>query len=553
MNGWASILSTIAGAAMFFSKNNADNGNGNGGGKNNTSTKTDLNPTEASYQEYKQKVEEAQAQKQANDPRNSNVYFGDPTAPYDPFYDYKKDSEYPTKTLIDNNGSHTTRIPTMRARLVAPFLLSEEVMHEDSTKGRYEVIGCNIFSEEEKNIWKTGGQERNFYQRYTDIDFPYRPYVEDGGEIKRVVNMARGNFRYVTFYVEILNPNSLYATTVKMAGIDNVKIGETRCNTVHLGSLIPKNKLMGEEELTGRYYMYDSAYKWEKPYGNIGYFAAHELRVNPIKSNGYMTPASLLEMGYRHVLCDNVANNGYQYQEWEKIYDGAGRTGWETEKGKVETTLVKEDGKGNYKSEPYVQTFLTIPPKSSRIVKITLPLASVKDSSAVYIPEEKLFKYDQYMGKVVEIHSYDGIADSDLHDCKYKFISSYAYEFYKKMHDAGIQGYVRYDFKPAPSLVNQLFSLKLTLAAEEGHYLPQNAHINQTHQEIGVEKVFELKFVPGKRPADMQNAWNYSYIEDREIPFESQDRQTQLALINKKFNFKYEQTFSEAFDASANN
>ena len=128
-----------------------------------------------------------------------------------------------------------------------------------------------------------------------------------------------------------------------------------------------------------------------------------------------------------------------------------------------------------------------------------------------------------------------------------------AYEFYKKMHEAGIQGYVRYDFKPAPSLVNQTFSLKLTLAAEDGHYLPQNSHVYQSHQEVGVAKDFELKFVPGKRPTDKQNAWNYSYIEDRDIPFESQDRQTQLALINKKFNFKFEQTFADAFDASANN
>ena len=553
MTEWASILSTIAGAALFFGKNNADNGNGNGGGKNNTSTKTDLDPTESSYQEYKQKVEEAKAQQQANDPRNSNVYFGDPTAPYDPFYDYKKDDTHFTKTLIDNNGTDLKRIDTLRARLVAPFLLSEEVMHEDSTKGRYEVIGCNVFSEDEKAIWKTGGKERNFYKRYTDIDFPYRPYVEDGGENKYVVNMARGNFRYVTFYVEILNPNSLYATTIKMAGIDNVKVGETRCNTIHLGGLIPKTQLMGEKELEGRYYMYDAADKWNHPYGNIGYFSSHELRVNPIKSNGYMTPSSLMEMGYRHVLCDNIANNGYQYQEWEKIYKGEGRTGWETEDGKQETTITESDGRGNYKAEPYVQQYLTIPPKSSKIVKITLPLASVKDSSAVYIPEGKLFKYDNSMGKVVEIHSLDGIADSDLHDCEYKTIYPYAYEFYKKMHEAGIQGYVRYDFKPAPSLVNQTFSLKLTLAAEDGHYLPQNAHVYQSHQEVGVAKEFELKFVPGKRPTDKQNAWNYSYIEDRDIPFESQDRQTQLALINKKFNFKYEQTFADAFDASANN
>ena len=554
MNGWASILSTIAGAALFFGKSAND---GKGGGKN-TSTKTTsdtLDTVEESYKEYKEKVEEAQAQQQANDPRNSSVYFGDKTAPYDPFYDYSNDDAFFTPLLIDNNATDEARVRTLRARFVAPYLLSKEVMHEDSTAGRWEVIGCNVFSDEEKAILKNSGQERNYYQRYIYPDLykseQYQSLIVDGDEAKYVANMARGNFRYVTFYVEILNPTK-YPTKVAVAGIDNVKVGETRCQPIHLGALIPKGELMGEAELAGRYYMYDAADKMDHPYGNVGFFSAIELRADDIKSNGQITPSKWMKMGYPYVLCDDFANNGYQNQEWGKIYKGQERVGWATEPGKKEYTLTEQDGRGNYKSVEYSPSYLVIEGRSSRIVKITLPLASIEDSSAVYIPEEKLFKYDAQRGKVVEIYSYDGIADSDLHDCNYKFLSTYAYEFYQKMHEYGIKGYVKYDFKPAPSLINKSFSLKLTLCAEEGHYLEENAAQYRASRNVQEGVSFELVFQHGKRPST-QTSYKHSYIEDQDIPFESQDRQTQLALINKKFNFKYEQTFEEAFDASANN
>ena len=166
MNGLISLISTVAGAALFFHKNKDVDAKG-GNTKTDTST---LDPTESSYQEYKQKVEEAQARQEANDPRNSSVYFGDKTAPYDPFYDYSNDDTFFTPLLIDNNATDEARVRTLRARFVTPYLLSKEVMHEDSTAGRLEVVGCNIFSDEEKAILKNSGQERNYYINQSNIN-----------------------------------------------------------------------------------------------------------------------------------------------------------------------------------------------------------------------------------------------------------------------------------------------------------------------------------------------------------------------------------------------
>ena len=98
MNGLISLISTVAGAALFFHKNKDVDAKG---GNTKTDTAT-LDPTESSYQEYKQKVEEAQAQQQANDPRNKTMYLGDPTAPYDAFYDYSNDRVYNTPSSVKN-------------------------------------------------------------------------------------------------------------------------------------------------------------------------------------------------------------------------------------------------------------------------------------------------------------------------------------------------------------------------------------------------------------------------------------------------------------------
>lgn len=552
MNGLISLISTVAGAALFFHKNKDVDAKG-GNTKIDTST---LDPTESSYQEYKQKVEESQAQQQANDPRNSKSYYGDATSPYDPFYDYS-DSEYTPLTLanIDNN---INRVKACRFRFVEPYLLSEEVMKDGSAEEKMRVIGCPkpVFT---KDLNVPG--VNNLFKRYTFDDFTDpedMPTAKVDGSDQFVVNIARGNIRYVTFYIEVFNPCPK-EVEVKTIGVENVKIGDNNCQPMHLGN-IPSEYMMGEKEREGRLYMYAAADKWDKPYGNIGYFAARELRVEPIKANGKSADAKLLKMGYKYVPCDNVANNGYQFQKWNWVYAGRRRTGWATEDGKTEVTLTEQDGRGHYKSEDYKPSYLKVAPKSSRIVKMTLPLASIDDTKVYYAPEGELFDWDYRKGKIEQLHNFIGIADSEflpynvtkLTD-QYAILSGIAQNYYTMMHNRNVRGYLRYDIKPAPSLFGKIFSLKLSIWGEENDYIPTSdlTRPYDTSPSTGVS--YDLQFIPTKRPTNMAKEWRNSYFEDITIPKEDQSRQTQLGLIDMKFDYKYQQTFAEAFDASANN
>lgn len=551
MNGLISLISTVAGAALFFHKNKDVDAKG-GNTKTDTST---LDPTESSYQEYKQKVEEAQAQQQANDPRNSNSYYGDKTAPYDPFYDYSDSGETPLS--LANISNNIERVKVCRFRFVEPYLLSEEVMKDGSAEEKMRVIGCPkpVFT---KDLNVPG--VNNLFKRYTFDDFTDpedMPTAKVDGSNQFVVNIARGNIRYVTFYIEVFNPCPK-EVEVKMIGVENVKVGDNNCQPMHLGN-IPREYMFGEKEVEGRLYMYDAADKWDKPYGNIGYFAFRELRVEPIKANGKSAEAKLLKMGYKYIPCDNVANNGYQFQKWDKVYDGFKRTGWATEEGKKEVTLTEQDGRGHYQSEDYEPNYLKIDPKSSRIVKMTLPLASIDDTKVYYAPEGELFDWDFRKGKIEQLHNFIGIADSEflpynvtsLTD-KYAILSGIAQNYYTMMHNRNVRGYLRYDIKPAPSLSGKIFSLKLSLCGAENDYIPTNDPWDKGTSRSSVVS-YDLQFIPTKRPTEMAKNWKNSYNDDMTIPNESQTRQTQLGLIDKKFNYKYEETFAEAFDASANN
>lgn len=552
MNGLISLISTVAGAALFFHKNKDVDDKG-GNTKTDTST---LDPTESSYQEYKQKVEEAQAQQQANDPRNKTMYLGDPTAPYDPFYDYSDDVYTPLG--LANLDTNIARVKACRFRFVEPYLLSEEVMKDGSVEEKMRVIGCPkpVFT---KDLNVPG--VNNLFRRYTFDDFTDpgdMPTAKVDGSDQFVVNIARGNIRYVTFYIEVFNPCPK-EVEVKTFGVENVKVGDNNCQPMHLGN-IPSEYMMGEKEREGRLYMYDAAYKWDKPYGNIGYFAARELRVEPIKANGKSADAKLLKMGYKYVPCDNVANNGYQFQKWNWVYAGRRRTGWATEDGKTEVTLTEQDGRGNYKSEDYKPSYLKVSPKSSRIVKMTLPLASIDDTKVYYAPEGELFDWDFRKGKIEQLHNFIGIADSEflpynvtkLTD-QYAILSGIAQNYYTMMHNRNVRGYLRYDIKPAPSLSGKIFSLKLSIWGAENDYIPTSdlTRPYDTSPDNGVS--YDLQFIPTKRPTNMAKEWRNSYFEDITIPKEDMSRQTQLGLIDKKFDYKYQQTFAEAFDASANN
>lgn len=550
MTEWASILSTIAGAAMFFSKSKADNGNGNGGGKNNTSTKTDLDPTEASYQEYKQKVEEAQAQQQANDPRNKTMYLGDPTAPYDAFYDYSNDRIYNTPSSVRNLEDDSTA-KACRARLVSPYLLSQEVERigvDDSEMKKLSVIGS---TPDESQIVKSLGGEANFFKRYFEPSL-YIPQAEIDGETKFVATQARGNFRYVTFYVEIFNPCDR-EIELQMCGVTNIRVGETKCQAVHIGGDLPYGEdfTMGENEKDAKHYMYDSADYNIPNRGNKWWNAARDLQVEPFQG-GKSVQCKWKDMSYPYILCDNIFDNGYSNQNWKDIAAGLYkfRTGW--------ATYDKE----NSREKNYEPQYLKIDSMSSAIVKMTLPLASMDDTKVYYAPESELFDWDFRKGEIERIYSSIGVPDSEFDFDPQTIVNLkmngggrnavYA-SYYTLMHNKGISDYLRFDFKPAPSLNGKTFEIELELVNKIGQYYPKGDRDLKNQYDKVNHKSFELKFIPTARPANMANEWHNSYIDDRSIPDESQPRSVQLGLIQKKFNYAYEDTINEAFDASANN
>lgn len=548
MNAWASILSTIAGAALFFGKKSANDGKG--GGKN-TSTNTNLDPTEASYQEYKQKVEEAQSQQQANDPRNKTMYLGDPTAPYDAFYDYSNEYIYNTPDSMRNLKEEETA-SACRARLVSPYLLSEEVERkgvDDSDVKKFSVIGALPGGSEE--VKSLGGQA-NYYKRYFDPNL-YIPDAEIDGSSKYVATQARGNFRYVTFYVEIFNPTDR-EIELRMCGVSNIMIGDKKCQPVHIGGNLPygEDSTMGEGEMYAKHYMYNGASFTTADRGNKWWHAARDLQVEPFKG-GKSTECKWKEMAYPYILCDNIFENGYSNQNWNDVAAGLYRfrTGW--------ATYDKE----NSREKNYEPQYLKIDSMSSAIVKMTLPLASMDDTKVYYAPEGELFDWDYRKGNIERIYSSLGVPDSEFETISPNDLyvggqlvgrDAVYSKFYTNMHNKGITDYLRFDFKPAPSLSGKVLQITLTLANMIGQYYPKgDKSFYQQKDDSNNAKSFDLKFIPGARPANMANEWHYSYIDDRSIPDESKSRRTQLGLIQKKFNYAYEDTINEAFDASANN
>ena len=548
MNGLISLISTVAGAALFFHKNKDVDAKG-GNTKTDTST---LDPTESSYQEYKQKVEEAQAQQQANDPRNKTMYLGSPTAPYDAFYDYSNDRIYNTPSSVRNLEDKFTA-NACRARLVSPYLLSQNVERigvDDSNLKVLSVIGS---SPDASAIVKDFGGSANFFKRYFEPDL-YIPSATIDGQNKYVATQARGNFRYVTFYVEIFNPCDR-EIELQMCGVSNIRVGETKCQPVHIGGDLPYGEdfTMGENEKHAKHYMYDYADFDILNRGNKWWHAARELQVEPFQG-GKSVECKWKEMTYPYMLCDNIFNNGYSNQNWGDIAAGL----YKFRTGTQWATYDKEKSR----EKNYEPNYLKIDSMSSAIVKMTLPLASLDDTKVYYAPEGELFDWDFRKGKIERIFSSIGVPDSEFANFSTQELAKIVinggrdlvyYSYYTLLHNKGISDYLRFDFKSAPSLNGKTFEIKLELANRIEQFYPKGDK-DLVNQDSDVHsKSFELKFIPTARPTSMANVWQNSYIDDRSIPDESQPRSVQLGLIQKKFNYAYEDTINEAFDASANN
>ena len=549
MNGLISLISTVAGAALFFHKNKDVDDKG-GNTKTDTST---LDPTESSYQEYKQKVEEAQAQQQANDPRNKTMYLGDPTAPYDAFYDYSNDRVYNTPSSVKNLEDKFTA-NACRARLVSPYLLSQNVERigvDDSNLKVLSVIGSS--PDASAIVKNTFGGSANFFKRYFEPDL-YMPTATIGGQIKYVATQARGNFRYVTFYVEIFNPCDR-EIELQMCGVSNIRVGETKCQPVHIGGDLPYGEdfTMGENEKNAKHYMYDGADYNILDRGNKWWHAARDLQVEPFQG-GKSVECKWKEMTYPYMLCDNIFNNGYSNQNWGDIAAGL----YKFRTGTQWATYDKEKSR----EKNYEPNYLKIDSMSSAIVKMTLPLASMDDTKVYYAPEGELFDWDFRKGKIERIFSSIGVPDSEFANFSPQELAKIVinggrdlvyYSYYTLLHNKGISDYLRFDFKSAPSLNGKTFEIKLELANRIEQFYPKGDK-DLVNQDSDVHsKSFELKFIPTARPTSMANVWQNSYIDDRSIPDESQPRSVQLGLIQKKFNYAYEDTINEAFDASANN
>ena len=258
-----------------------------------------------------------------------------------------------------------------RARLVSPYLLSQNVERigvDDSNLKVLSVIGSS--PDASAIVKNTFGGSANFFKRYFEPDL-YIPTATIGGQIKYVATQARGNFRYVTFYVEIFNPCDR-EIELQMCGVSNIRVGETKCQPVHIGGDLPYGEdfTMGENEKNAKHYMYDWADYNILDRGNKWWHAARDLQVEPFQG-GKSVECKWKEMTYPYMLCDNIFNNGYSNQNWGDIAAGL----YKFRTGTQWATYDKEKSR----EKNYEPNYLKIDSMSSAIVKMTLPLASMDD------------------------------------------------------------------------------------------------------------------------------------------------------------------------------
>lgn len=431
--------------------------------------------------------------------RGGAMYFGRDLdgGVYDCFYDYSPEAGeklYFRREFIDNITSNEERVKSLRARIVAPFVTSELAGEDES------FIGTNA---KDRNgycngLWLyRGGKET--------------VTVKNSQDGIQVLNLAKGNVRNVTIFVEIFNPCNR-AVKVEKIGVDDIFVGTTKCQMVHLTSN-PKNiaskptdldsekrvwrsnvyrnstdkalEEMANEGLSEAQIIRDEYRKIIKT-GNQPYFAARELQIEELPSFATQK-ATWKPCEYPYDMLEDFLwlSSKASCQKPSNIFGGLQKYGISTDVFNYELNQY------GYKAK-----FLEIPAGGSVLVKMVMPLADMAQSTVQFVKGDdiyrihtsgrdagtfdelrtdrhyyySIFPYEQYIltdSRREYPDSIVGHIDEDYEKGRREY-------FFKHFYTEGVRGYCVFDIKPAPDLSNKNLNVKLTLYGKGGDLHPKN-------------------------------------------------------------------------------
>lgn len=194
----AAIASTVAGALLLRKKSTDEE------------TKTDYAPDveveEAPEGDFEPVVEEPAPEPEPAapsapaDPRDGELYFGDKSQPYDPFYDYSKGGIYAMSKyqLSSIEGNDETLAQAYRMRILRPFFGYETAKRPKTANGQYRNNGLPMQT------------------------------LEKGGKFLNVMPFVRGDYTNVRFLLEVFNPFDFDAPLQKLR-ISAVSSGGKEC------------------------------------------------------------------------------------------------------------------------------------------------------------------------------------------------------------------------------------------------------------------------------------------------------------------------------------
>lgn len=194
----AAIASTVAGALLLRKKSTDEE------------TKTDYAPDveveEAPEGEFEPVVEEPAPEPEPAapsapaDPRDGELYLGDKSQPYDPFYDYSKGGIYAMSKyqLSSIEGNDETLAQAYRMRIVRPFFAFEKASRPKTWNGLYRNNGLPMQT------------------------------LQKGSKFLNVMPFYRGDYSRVRFLLEVFNPFDFDAPLQKLR-ISAVSSGGKEC------------------------------------------------------------------------------------------------------------------------------------------------------------------------------------------------------------------------------------------------------------------------------------------------------------------------------------
>lgn len=256
-------VAAVAGGAYLLSKNDKESEtDGKSGGSNDDvilddSTGTSDEPDVDTEPETDDPTTDDEGTTvDTSDPRNRELYFGDKTQGYDPFYDYTG-SSFDKLSLNALTYVPPTMGQALRARLIAPAILSTGEM-------------------------SLSGDFKNGLE--FDPDLLAHEYKNSNGEKLWHFAAKRLRTRHIAFVLEVFNPFEEEAQLQKIV-FNDIKIGNTRCMAVH------KHYPIGDSELKLSVYASDCFHSVRElramDENGVKKLRYHQYEYNPFTGYGY--------------------------------------------------------------------------------------------------------------------------------------------------------------------------------------------------------------------------------------------------------------------------